>query len=116
MPIIEPEVLMDGTHSIERSAAVTQRVLAAVVKALHDFNFFWEGSLFKPNMCLAGTSSGAKASPEEVARHTVTVLSRTIPAAVPGIMVAFLIPDLGSAFPTHAFSSCREVKARKRRA
>jgi len=86
VPIVEPEVLPDGKHSIQKCAKVTQKVLAAVVKYLHDFNFFWEGGLLKPNMVLPGADLGSKSTPEEVAHYTVTTLNRTIPPALPGIM------------------------------
>lgn len=85
VPIVEPEVLMDGDHSIEVSVQVTQRVLAATYKALHDANVLLEGTLLKPNMVLAGMA-GEHAKPVEVAAATLTVLSRTVPAAVPGIV------------------------------
>jgi len=86
VPIVEPEVLMDGEHSIEVSAVVTERVLAAVFKALNDNHVLLEGILLKPNMVLSGTSSAKQAPPEEVAKHTVRTLQRTVPAAVPGIV------------------------------
>jgi len=86
VPIVEPEVLMDGTHSIEVSASVTEHVLAVVFKALHDHNILLEGILLKPNMVLAGTQSATPATPEEVAKYTVRTLQRTVPPAVPGIM------------------------------
>lgn len=86
VPIVEPEVLMDGTHSIETSAEVTERVLAAVFKALNDHHVLLEGILLKPNMVLAGTGLEKRATPEEVAKYTVQTLSRTVPPAVPGIM------------------------------
>jgi len=84
VPIVEPEVLMDGTHTIDVSAKVTQRVLAATFKALHDANVLLEGILLKPNMVLSGLG-GKAAPPAEVARATMTVLLRTVPPAVPGI-------------------------------
>jgi len=87
VPIIEPEVLSDGTHSIEQCAHATQRVLAAVVKFCHDYRLLWEGALLKPNMVLPGSDSKQpNVTPELVAVHTVAVLARTIPAALPGIM------------------------------
>jgi len=86
VPIIEPEVLTDGKHSIEVAAAVTQRVQAAVVKFCHDYRLLWEGALLKPSMVLTGSESGQKVTPEEVAKHTVAVLARCIPPALPGIM------------------------------
>jgi len=86
VPIVEPEVLMDGDHSIEVSASVTERVQAAVVKALSDHHVLLEGILLKPNMVLAGTNSAKPATPEEVAKYTVRTLQRTLPAAVPGVV------------------------------
>jgi fructose-bisphosphate aldolase class I len=85
VPIVEPEVLPDGDHDINRCAEVTQKVQAACFKALHDNHILFEGMLLKPNMVCPGTSSPVKATPVEVARTTVSVLSRTVPPAVPGI-------------------------------
>lgn len=85
VPIVEPEVLMDGTHSIETSAAVTERVLAATFKALNDHHVLLEGILLKPNMVLSGTQAENRANPQQVAEYTVRTLQRTVPAAVPGI-------------------------------
>jgi len=85
VPIIEPEVLMDGPHGIEVQAWVTEKVQAATMKALSDVNIEWEGMLLKPNMILPGTDSGTTATPEEVAKYTVEGLKRTLPSAVPGI-------------------------------
>jgi len=84
VPIVEPEILMDGTHSLVTSAKVTQRVLAATYKALHDAHVLLEGTLLKPNMVLNGLSNDAS-PPAEVGRATLTVLLRTVPPAVPGI-------------------------------
>eukprot|EP00331_Platyophrya_macrostoma_P021250 CAMPEP_0176445042 /NCGR_PEP_ID=MMETSP0127-20121128/23446_1 /TAXON_ID=938130 /ORGANISM="Platyophrya macrostoma, Strain WH" /LENGTH=357 /DNA_ID=CAMNT_0017830713 /DNA_START=2609 /DNA_END=3682 /DNA_ORIENTATION=+ len=86
VPIVEPEILADGNHSIDCALKVFQRVNAAVVKALHDNNIFMEGILLKPNMVTPGTNHGTKASNVEIAQRTVVALSRTIPAAIPGIM------------------------------
>jgi len=85
VPIVEPEVMLDGPHSIDKCAYVSERVWAAVVKALNDNHVFLEGSLLKPNMVLAG-SEVKKATPLEVASYTVRALQRTIPASIPGIM------------------------------
>lgn len=87
VPIVEPEILMDGNHDIETAAVVTERVLAAVYKALADNHVMLEGTLLKPNMCLAGYDTGKKADPETVARYTYRALRRRVPASVPGIMV-----------------------------
>jgi len=86
VPIVEPEVLPDGDHELERCQKVSEKVLAAVYKALSDHNVFLEGTLLKPNMVTAGQSSAKKYSPQDIARATVTALQRTVPAAVPGIV------------------------------
>ncbi len=86
VPIVEPEVLCDGDHDLERCQKVTETVLAATYKALNDHNVFLEGTLLKPNMVTPGQACKVKATPEQVARATVTALSRTVPAAVPGIV------------------------------
>ena len=87
VPIVEPEILTDGSHNIERCAAVTETVLAAVFKALHDHHVMLEGMILKPNMVTAGKdASGGAASVGDVARATVRALQRTVPPAVPGIL------------------------------
>lgn len=85
VPIVEPEILIDGEHDILRCQKVTETVLAAVYKALNDHHVYLEGSLLKPNMVTEGQSHSSKSSPEKIANATVTALSRTVPAAVPGI-------------------------------
>jgi len=85
VPIVEPEVLMDGSHDITVCARVSEHVYASVVKALHDNGVILEGSLLKPNMIAPGVS-GPQFSPEEVAYYTVRTLARTIPAAMTGVM------------------------------
>jgi fructose-bisphosphate aldolase class I len=87
VPIVEPEVLMDGDHSIDVCAAVTQHVWEATIKALHDQHVLFEGILLKPSMVTPGADfKGTKATSEDIARATVRVLQRTIPPAIPGIM------------------------------
>ncbi|XP_057376064.1 fructose-bisphosphate aldolase-like isoform X2 [Daphnia carinata] len=85
VPIVEPEVLPDGDHDLDRAQKVTETVLAAVYKALNDHHVFLEGTLLKPNMVTAGQSCKTKYTPEEVARATVTALQRTVPPAVAGV-------------------------------
>lgn len=85
VPIVEPEILVDGTHSIDKCAEVTERVLAACYKALNDHHVLLEGTLLKPNMVTPG-SEAAKVAPEVVAEYTVRALERTVPAAVPAIV------------------------------
>ncbi len=86
VPIVEPEVLMDGGHSIERCAEVTEATLDAVFGALIEQRVVLEGMLLKPNMVLAGTDHPRQPGVDEVAAATVRVLARRVPAAVPGIV------------------------------
>jgi len=86
VPIVEPEVLMDGSHTIDRCAVVTEHVLAQLYHALHEAGVSLEGTLLKPNMVIAGKDCPQQASVEEVACRTVEVLRRTVPAAVPGVV------------------------------
>jgi fructose-bisphosphate aldolase class I len=88
VPIVEPEVLMDGDHDIARCAEVTECVLKEVYLELYYNRVVLEGTVLKPNMVIPGKKSAKKASAEEVAERTIQVLKRCVPAAVPGI--AFL--------------------------
>jgi fructose-bisphosphate aldolase class I len=85
-PIVEPEVLMDGAHSIERCAQVTTMVLRTVYERLADHRVRLEATLLKPNMVLPGTDCPDQADDETIAGMTVDVLRRAVPAAVPGIV------------------------------
>jgi len=84
VPIVEPEVLMDGEHGIERCAEVSEAVLHAVFHALHRHHVMLELMLLKPNMVVPGKAQPS-ASPAAVAEATLQVLRRTVPAAVPSI-------------------------------
>jgi fructose-bisphosphate aldolase class I len=86
VPIVEPEVLMDGSHSIERCEEVTGMVLNAVFQALFEQRVALESMLLKPNMVVPGQASSRPASVQEVATATLRCLLRTVPAAVPGIV------------------------------
>jgi fructose-bisphosphate aldolase class I len=86
VPIVEPEVLMDGHHSIEESAKATGRVLQAVYTELHDQRLDLRGTLLKPNMVLSGYDAASRAGVDEVAERTLECLYRHVPAAVPGIV------------------------------
>jgi fructose-bisphosphate aldolase class I len=86
VPIVEPEVLMDGDHTIERSFEVTSRTLHAVFTELRDQRVHPEGILLKPNMVLSGYECPEQASHEEVAAETIRCFKRHVPAAVPGIV------------------------------
>ncbi len=81
---MEPEILPDGDHDLKRCQYVTEKVLAAVYKALSDHHVYLEGTLLKPNMVTAGHSCSHKYSNQEIAMATVTALRRTVPPAVPG--------------------------------
>jgi fructose-bisphosphate aldolase class I len=85
VPIVEPEVLMDGDHTIERCAQVTEAVLHEVFHALHRHGVVLEHMLLKPNMVVAGKEHAEQASVVEAASRTVTALGRTVPPAVAGI-------------------------------
>lgn len=86
VPIVEPEVLLDGDHPIERTFEVAQKVWAQTFKYLADNNVMFEGILLKPSMVTPGADSPKKASPEEVAKYTLQLLKTRVPPAVPGIM------------------------------
>jgi len=86
VPIVEPEVLVDGTHSIDECAIKSEIVYKAVIKALSDHNVLLEGSLLKPNMITSGSECQNKADKNEIAWKTVRTLMRTIPAAIPGVV------------------------------
>jgi fructose-bisphosphate aldolase class I len=88
VPIVEPEVLMDGTHTIDRSEQVTGIVLRAVFAELAEQEVMLEGIVLKPNMVLSGYACPQQASVEEVAQRTLALFRRVVPAAVVG--VAFL--------------------------
>jgi fructose-bisphosphate aldolase class I len=88
VPIVEPEVLMDGDHDIDRCYEVTQRVLNKTFQELRIQRVALEGMILKPNMAVSGKKSTKQSSVEEVAEKTIRLLKRCVPAAVPGI--AFL--------------------------
>jgi fructose-bisphosphate aldolase, class I len=88
VPIVEPEVLMDGAHTIERCEEVTSATLAAVFQQLDSHRIHLEGMILKPNMVISGKKSPVRASPQQVAEATVRTLKRYVPSCLPGI--AFL--------------------------
>ena len=88
VPIVEPEVLMDGGHSLARCEAVTEEVLTTVFDRLQAQRVYLEGIVLKPNMVISGQKATKRASPAEVAEATLRCLKRHVPSAVPGI--AFL--------------------------
>jgi len=86
VPIVEPEVLMDGAHTIERYFNVTQQTLESVFNALYEHRVVLEGMLLKPNMVLSGKDCPHQASVKEVAEATVRCMKHVVPAAVPGLV------------------------------
>jgi len=86
VPIVEPEVLMDGKHDIERCEQVTTLTLRRVFAELHEHRVILEAMLLKPNMVISGKACPQQASVDEVAEATVRCMRRTVPAAVPGLV------------------------------
>jgi fructose-bisphosphate aldolase class I len=86
VPIVEPEILMEGTHSLERGGEVSEATLRAVFVQLSRQRVMLEGMLLKPNMVLPGVGCPATVTAEQVAEATLRVLGRSVPAAVPGIV------------------------------
>lgn len=99
VPIVEPEVLMDGAHSIERCEEVTSAVLTEVFDRLYAHRVYLEGIVLKPNMVISGQKNASRANPQQVAEATVRVLKRHVPSAVPGI--AFLSGGQSEPEATH---------------
>jgi fructose-bisphosphate aldolase, class I len=108
VPIVEPEVLMDGSHTIEQAGHVTSVALLAVFTELHDQRVRLEGMLLKPNMVLPGSDAPQQASPDGVADATLGCFRRTVPAAVPGIV--FLS---GGQRDEHATANLNAINARQ---
>ena len=107
VPIVEPEVLMDGDHDIDHCATVTEQVLHEVFHALHLYQVSLEHMLLKPNMVLPGKEC-RRAAPEEVAAATLKVLCRTVPAAVPSIN--FLSGGQGSEEATANLNAINQLR------
>ncbi|CAK1590107.1 unnamed protein product [Parnassius mnemosyne] len=111
VPIVEPDVLLDGHHDIVRAQKVTEVVLAAVYKSLNDHHVFLEGTLLKPNMVTPGQACANRNTPEEIAVATVTALLRAVPAAVPGI--AFLSGGQSEEEATINLNAINKVQMKK---
>lgn len=86
VPIVEPEVLMDGMHDFERSEHVTYQVLKVVFNKLSEHGIYFPGMLLKPNWVHPGKESGQTVTDEEIAKATIRVLKETVPADVPGVV------------------------------
>jgi fructose-bisphosphate aldolase class I len=95
VPIVEPEVLMDGDHTLERCRAATEETLHTVFDELHTQGVLLEGMLLKPNMVLPGLAAADQSNADDIATATIGCFLRTVPAAVPGI--AFLSGGQSSA-------------------
>jgi fructose-bisphosphate aldolase class I len=87
---VEPEILLDGEHGIDRTFEVAQKVWAEVFFYMAENNVMFEGILLKPSMVTPGAECKDRASPDQVAEYTLKLLHRRIPPAVPGIMASSL--------------------------
>jgi fructose-bisphosphate aldolase class I len=86
VPIVEPEVLMDGEHTLERCSEVTEATLRRLYDALYEHRVVLEGTILKPNMVIPGKGCSVQASPQQIAEATIDCFRRSVPAAVPGIV------------------------------
>lgn len=86
VPIVEPEILLDGAHGIDRTLEVAEKVWSKVFYFLAENNVMFEGILLKPSMVTPGAEAEIRSTPEQVANYTLTMLKRRVPPAVPGIM------------------------------
>ena len=111
VPIVEPEVLMDGAHSIERCYDVSEEVLRTVFIQLRTQGVVFEQMILKPNMVISGQDCPQQASVDEVAEATIRCLLRTVPAAVPGI--AFLSGGQGNEVATASLNAMNAKFAAK---
>lgn len=109
VPIVEPEILMDGDHDITTTASVQEWVLRTTYEALAMNGVFLEGSLLKPSMTCPGATCPTRASAEEVGDFTLRTLSRTVPAAVPAIL--FLSGGLSEEDATLCLNTINQVAA-----
>lgn len=100
VPIVEPEVLIDGDHSIDKAERVSTQVLHEVFHALHRHDVLLEGMILKPSMIIPGKDNGVPTTAEEVAERTVRTFKRTVPAAVPSInfLSGGLSPEQATAY------------------
>ena len=105
VPIVEPEILLDGEHGIERTFEVAQKVWAEVFYYMAENNVMFEGILLKPSMVTPGAECKDRATPDQVADYTLKLLQRRIPPAVPGIMASSL-----STFTVLPYFFSRSVK------
>jgi len=111
VPIVEPEVLMDGDHDIETAAKVTERVWDSQIFFLTQHKVLLEGIILKPNMVRSGADAKEKASMAEVAAYTLRTLQRTIPPAIPG--VTFLSGGMSEEEATEALNEINKAPGKK---
>jgi fructose-bisphosphate aldolase class I len=109
VPIVEPEVLIDGDHTIERCFEVTEATLRTVFDELAAQRVLLEGMILKPNMVISGKDCPEQASPQQVAEETIRCLRRTVPSAVPGI--AFLSGGQGPELATEHLNLMNQMGA-----
>ncbi len=112
VPIVEPEILMDGNHSIETTARIQEHVIQEVYHACHANGVLLEGTLLKPSMTVQGADCAEKADPAKVAAMTVRTLERSVPASVPGIVFLSggLSEEAASVYLNHMNSIERKAK------
>jgi fructose-bisphosphate aldolase, class I len=109
VPIVEPEVLLDGNHSIERCQDVSEETLRITFAQLAEQRVYLEGMVLKPSMVVSGKDNPRQAGVEEVAERTIRVLKRTVPAAVPGI--AFLSGGQSAVSATEHLNAMQKLGA-----
>ena len=90
VPIVEPEILLDGEHGIDRTLEVASSVWSRVFYFLAENKVLFEGILLKPSMVTPGAGCPERATPEKIAEYTLKMLKRRVPPSVPGIMVRAL--------------------------
>jgi len=110
VPIVEPEILMDGDHNIETTARIQEKVLSTVYKALADNGVFLEGSLLKPSMTVPGADCTEPVTPEKIAEYTIRTLDRTVPPSVAGI--TFLSGGLSEEEASIYLNKMNQIKRR----
>merc|ERR1719387_1265024 len=93
VPIVEPEILIDGCHDIATTAQVQERVLKTVYLKLQDNGVMLEGSILKPSMTVPGVEAADKSDPKTIAQMTVRTLDRSLPSAMPGVTLDRSLPS-----------------------
>ncbi len=112
VPIVEPEILMDGSHSFEQDEAVSEKVFTAVFRKLKEYGLYFPGMILKPNMITSGKNHSKQASVKTVADKTVKVLKKTVPNSVLGI--AFLSGGQSPELATIHLNEINKIKNKKK--